>query len=262
VSSTATSSAGPLPGLLVLTDRTMLPAGRDLISTLRAAVDGGARAVVLRERDLPPSERARLASEVQALLSPVGGALILASAAPPEWPCPLSALHLRSADPAPASRPTLLGRSTHSTEEVLEAAAEGCDYLTLSPVAATRSKPGYGPPLGVAGFSSVLARARRLRAELPAAFALGGIHERNAAPYLQAGASGVAVMGSVMRSPDPAQTVASLLAIISAATSAAVATWWHPTWIESRGFRVRVPPVNPHGSPFAGAERERNSSDR
>jgi thiamine-phosphate pyrophosphorylase len=218
VNPTDTSPAWPLPGLLVLTDRRMLPAGRDLISTLQAAVDGGARAVVLRERDLPTPERARLATKVQALLSPVGGALILASAAPPEWTSPVAALHLRSADPVPASRPSLLGRSTHCTEEVLQAAAEGCDYLTLSPVAPTRSKPGHGPSLGVTGFSSVLARARLARAKLPAAFALGGIHERNAAAYLQAGASGVAVMGSVMRSPDPAQTVASLLALVSAAT--------------------------------------------
>ena len=72
-----------LPRLLVLTDRTMLPAGQDLTSALRAAVQGGARAVVLRERDLPTLVRARLAHQAQALLSPVGGILLFASAAPP-----------------------------------------------------------------------------------------------------------------------------------------------------------------------------------
>jgi thiamine-phosphate pyrophosphorylase len=217
VNPTDSSSARLLPRLLVLTDRTMLPAGRDLISALRAAVDGGARAVVLRERDLPTPCRARLADQVQALLSPVGGILFLASAAPPGVTSSLAGLHLRSTDPVPATRPALLGLSTHSAEQVLHAAAAGCDYVTLSPVAPTHSKPGYGPSLGAGGFGSVLAQAGRVRGPLPAVFALGGVDEHNAAEFLDAGAHGVAVMGSVMRSPDPGQTVAALLASVRAA---------------------------------------------
>jgi thiamine-phosphate pyrophosphorylase len=218
------SPAQLLPRLLVLTDAAMLPAGRDLVSTLRAAVEGGARAVVLRERDLPNPVRARLAAQVQALLSPVGGVLLLATAAPPGATCRPAGLHLRSADPIPAIRPALLGRSTHSTSEVVDAAAEGCDYLTLSPVAPTRSKPGYGPSLGAAGFGGVLAQARRVVGPLPAVFALGGVNEHNVASFLRAGAHGVAVMGSVMTSPDPARTVAALLAKVWAPEPAVVGT--------------------------------------
>ena len=224
MTSSHSSSAHLLPRLLVLTDAVMLPAGRDLVSTVGAAVEGGARAVVLRERDLPTPDRARLADQVQALLSPVGGVLILASAVPQEWTSPVAGLHLRSADPIPATRPALLGRSAHSADEVLHAAAECCDYLTLSPVAPTRSKPSYGPALGAVGFGSVLAQARRVHGPVPAVFALGGVNEYNAASFLQAGAHGVAVMGSVMSSPDPAQTVAALLAKVAAAASAVVAT--------------------------------------
>ena len=216
--STAGSTGRPLPRLLVLTDRSMVPAGQDLISTLRAAVDGGARAVVLRDRDLPSPARGRLADQVQALLLPVGGVLLLASPEPSGWPAPLAGLHLRSADPVPTTRPALLGRSTHSVDEVLRAAAEGCDYVTLSPVAPTRSKPGYGPSLGTVGFGSMLAQARRVRPQLPAVFALGGVDEHNATSLLDAGAYGVAVMGSVMNSPDPGHTVAALLAHLPAAT--------------------------------------------
>src|SRR4029079_11379352 len=113
-----------------------------------------------------------------------------------------------------------------SADEVLHAAAEGCDYVTLSPVAPTRSKPGYGPSLGAAGFGRVLALAQagRARARLPAVFALGGIDEHNAASFLQAGAHGVAVMGSVMRSPDPEHTLTALLSAVRTQAPAAVAT--------------------------------------
>jgi thiamine-phosphate pyrophosphorylase len=208
------SPAWLLPRLLVLTERTLLPAGRDLTSTLAAAVRGGARAVILRERDLPSPVRARLADQVQALLSPLDGLLLLASAAPPETSSRPAGLHLRSTDPAPETKPGVLGRSAHSAAEVLQAAAERCDYVTLSPVAPTRSKPGYGPPLGAAGLGRLLARAGRVRGTLPAVFALGGVDEQNAASFLQAGAHGVAVMGSVMSASDPEKTVAALLARI------------------------------------------------
>jgi thiamine-phosphate pyrophosphorylase len=138
-------------------------------------------------------------------------------------------LHLRTADPMPARRPALVGRSAHSADEVIRAAAEGCDYVTLSPVAPTRSKPGYGPSLGADGVADILARARRVREPVPAIFALGGIDEHNAASFLDAGAHGVAVMGSVMGSPDPAQTVAALLATVSATVSAAMTPTSVPT---------------------------------
>ncbi len=208
--------APPLPRLLVLTDAAMVPAGRDLIGTLRAAVEGGARAVLLRDRNLSAGVRARLADEVQALLSPVGGVLLFASAAPPQWTARPAGLHLRNVDPMPANRLALLGRSAHSTDDVLRAAAEGCDYVTLSPVAPTPSKPGYGPPLGPAGLARVLAEARagHGRASLPAVFALGGVDDHNASSFLRSGAHGVAVMGAVMGSSDPAQTVAALLSCI------------------------------------------------
>jgi len=50
--------------LLLLTDRT-LTSGRRLIEVVRAAVEGGAEQVVLREKDVSRSERAALADELR-----------------------------------------------------------------------------------------------------------------------------------------------------------------------------------------------------
>jgi pentose-5-phosphate-3-epimerase len=68
------------------------------------------------------------------------------------------------------------------------------------------------------------ATARRVDGPLPAVFALGGVNEHNVASFFRAGAHGVAVMGSVMTSPDPAQTVAALLAKVWAPAPAVVGT--------------------------------------
>jgi thiamine-phosphate pyrophosphorylase len=84
---------------------------------------------------------------------------------------------------------------------VAVAAAEGAAYATLSPYAATPSKPGYGPPLPTTAFAGH---------PIPV-FALGGITPANVAEARAAGAYGVAVMGAVMRADEPAAVVRSLL---------------------------------------------------
>ena len=178
-----------LPRLLVLTDRSQC-AG-PLPDTVAATVEAGARAIVLREKDLPAAERDRLADRLGALLEPVGGLLIRAGGC---GSGDHEAVHLAAADPLPEARPKLVGRSCHSSAELARAAAEGCDYATISPVFLTASKPGYGPALGLDGLAAVVRAG-------PPAYALAGIRPDDARGCLAAGAHGVAVMGAVMREP-------------------------------------------------------------
>ncbi|SFP69329.1 thiamine-phosphate pyrophosphorylase [Geodermatophilus dictyosporus] len=190
------------PRLLLVTDRTQ--ARGPLPEVVAAAVAAGARAVWLRDRDLPLPERRALAAELRAALDPVGGLLVWGGAAgAPEG----TAVHLTAADPFPAVRPPLVGRSCHSAAELARAAAEGCDWATLSPFAPTASKPGYGPALGTAGLAALAPGA-------PPVLALGGVRPGDVAGCLAAGASGVAVMGPAMR--DPA-VVAAYCAALAAA---------------------------------------------
>jgi thiamine-phosphate diphosphorylase len=193
--------------VIVLTDRHQ--ARRPLGDVVRAAVDGGARLIVLREKDLPDGARAALAARLHAVLAPVGGRLLLAGrTAGPDGQ------HLAAADPwplpgpaGPASVGGVIGRSCHNAAELAAAAGEGAAYATLSPVFASKSKPGYGPPLGLSLFAELCAGA-----QLPV-YALGGIESaQHARSCRAAGAAGVAVMGAVMRADDPAEVVAELVA--------------------------------------------------
>lgn len=194
------SASRQLPPLLVLTDR-HLCAPRPLIRVVTAAVSGGARAVILREKDLPREERASLASELRPILRRVDGLLIVAS----DPTIDSDGVHLAATDPFPCPRPRIVGRSCHSAEDVQAAEAEGCDYVTVSPVYATPTKPGYGPPLGEGG-----ARCMVRRTTLPA-FLLGGLTVERATRARSLGATGVAVMGMAMRSEDPRAAIEDLL---------------------------------------------------
>lgn len=195
----ALPTPGNLPALLVLTDRRQ--AARPLRDVIAAVLDGGARMVVLREKDLAYDERARLADELAVLMSRAGGTLIVAG--PQGFG---RDVHLGATDAQPVPRPRLVGRSCHDLAEVTRAGEEGCDYVTVSPVHASPSKPGYGPPLGAAGLAA-LTRA----AGAPPVYALGGITVANAADALDAGAAGVAMMGAVMRAARPDAYVAGVL---------------------------------------------------
>ena len=193
----STDDTARLARLLVVTDRTQ--AAGPLADVVAAAVDAGARAVLLRDRDLPDDERATLAAELRTVLTPVGGLLVTAGAGGD------GAVHLAAAEPFPDPRPALVGRSCHSAAELVQARAEGCDWAFLSPVFPTASKPGYGPALGVEGFA-------RLRPLGPPTYALGGVGPDDVPALLTAGAHGVAVMGPVMRDPSVVRDYLAALA--------------------------------------------------
>lgn len=198
--------------LLVLSDRRQATR-LGVVATVAAAVAGGARVVVLREKDLKWAERVELGCALAELLAPVGGTLIVAGA-DVELAVTIGAggLHLAATDSYPADRGALvIGRSCHDVEEVRSAVAEGADYVTVSPVFASLSKPGYGPALGVAALAELAGLA-----PVPVV-ALGGITPANARACLAAGAAGVAVMGTVMRSGDPCVTTVTLLAALPGA---------------------------------------------
>jgi thiamine-phosphate diphosphorylase len=185
--------------VLVLTDRRL--AARPLPDVVAAAVAGGARAVVLREKDLPRGTRLALARALRAVLAPVGGRLIVAGPDPLQG----NAVHLAAADPLPGVE--FQGRSCHSATELARLSTE--DYATVSPVFGTASKPGYGPALGLRALAALTAGIRK------PVFALGGITTADeAAGCVAAGAAGVAVMGAVMRAADPAAVVAALVAAV------------------------------------------------
>jgi len=189
-----------LPRLLVLTDRTMCK--RPLVDVVTDAVASGARAVVLREKDLPYDQRDRTAAQLHRVLEPVGGLLVMAG---PRG----DSVHLSSSDPLPSPRPAVVGRSCHDAGELARAGAEGCDYVTVSPVFDTASKPGYGPALGPSGLSALLTGC-------PPAYALGGVLPEHVTSCRAAGAHGVAVMGPVMHDPQIVSRYLDALTEVSA----------------------------------------------
>jgi thiamine-phosphate pyrophosphorylase len=200
----------PDPPLLFISDR--LQARRPLVEIAEAAFRGGCRWFSLREKDLPSAERRDLLRALVALGHRLGAVVTVHEDIAAVVATEADGVHLPGGgDPVAARRrlpPGLIGVSAHGPEEAATQLAAGADYVTLSPIFLSASKPGYGPAVGL----DALAAAARLTAG--PIIALGGIDEAHAAACVAAGARGIAVMGEVMRAADPEETVRRLLAAI------------------------------------------------
>jgi thiamine-phosphate pyrophosphorylase len=197
----------PLPStLLVITDRHQ---ARHRIEVIAEAIaQAGGCWLLLRDKDLEAAERRALADRLSVVTSRYG--MHLSVSRDVDLAAQFGAsVHLQSAAAVDAARRrlgpgALIGVSAHGIDEVSAAAAAGADYVTLSPIYLTSSKPGYGPALGVAAIAAAAG------AGIPI-IALGGVTAVTARQCLDAGAAGVAVMGEIMRSSDPGRTAGALL---------------------------------------------------
>jgi thiamine-phosphate pyrophosphorylase len=195
----------------VISDRHQ--ARRRLEEVAEAVFAGGCRWFSLREKDLPPEARRTLLGELVAL----GRRFEAVVTAHEDIEAVLSAgaggVHLPGGgDPAAARAQlpeALIGASAHSADDAARLLRAGADYVTVSPIFLTASKPGYGPALGLDGLADIAAQAPG------PVIALGGITPENTALCLSTGARGVAVMGEVMRSTNPEATVECILHAMS-----------------------------------------------
>lgn len=198
----------PFPPLLLITDRHQ--ANLPLETIAQSAFAAGCRWLSLREKDLPPTDRLALLHRLAAIAADwhalIGIHDDLAAAAA----IPGIALHLPANASAIAARKLLgpnrlIGQSAHAGNQLLAPNIEALDYITLSPVFASASKPGYGPALGIEGLAAAIRQAT-----IPV-IALGGIQPPTVSACLNAGAAGIAIMGEPMRAADTAETIRCFL---------------------------------------------------
>src|SRR6266446_3108453 len=141
----------PDPPLLVISDRRQ--ARLPLAEIAGAAFRAGCRWFSLREKDLPPAERRELLRLLVTLGQPFGATVTAHEDIAAVVAVGAGGVHLPGGgDPAAARRllpQGLIGVSAHVPEECAAQLAAGADYVTLSPIFLSASKPGYGPAVGL-----------------------------------------------------------------------------------------------------------------
>ncbi len=102
----------------------------------------------------------------------------------------------------------IVGVSTHSLTEALEAQKDGADFITLGPVFHTPSKADFGKPLGLGTLNNVCPEV-----SIPV-FAIGGIKLENLEDVTACGTKGAAVISAILCSNNIKQTTEDFLRCI------------------------------------------------
>ncbi|MDA1001184.1 MAG: thiamine phosphate synthase [bacterium] len=208
------------PTLIVITDREILAraSGMPLPDAVRAAAAGGATMIQLREKELGGGEMLRTADALKAALEGTGCALTINDRLDVALACGAAGVHLGQSDlPLPRARAVggeklIYGVSGGKPEWAARAAADGADYIGAGPIRATGSKADARAPIGVEGLAEVLSHAGGVPV-----VAIGGVTAEWVAPVIEAGASGIAVIGAVMGAPDPEAAARGLRRLIDGA---------------------------------------------
>lgn len=199
--------------LYLITDRKQ--AKMPLPDAIRLALQGGVRAVQLREKDLPIRELLALAQELRTITKENGAKLFINDRIDVAIAVSADGVHLgREGMPVEAARKLLgrdmlIGVSTHTRQEAKAAEAGGADFVTFGPIFETPSKEKYGRPVGIDELKNA-----KIDINIPI-FALGGIKNGNIAQIFGAGATGAAMISAILAAEDIKQASGKLVETIA-----------------------------------------------
>ena len=208
----------PNPCLCLVTDR-RLGDEATLVDRIADAVSGGVDLVQLREKDLPGGRLLELAQRIKEAISDsalliikervdVAAAVAADGVQLGEEALPIfEARNMLGPD-------TLIGSSVHSLTGAVRAEEQDADFLLVGTMFASRSHLGEKP------VGPELVRLVKTHCSVPL-IGIGGIDAANTRHVMEAGASGVALISSILASRDPKEAARQIkLAILASALAA------------------------------------------
>ena len=187
--------------LYAVTDRAWLAPGETLTERVRAAIEGGATFVQLREKELDRETFLREGREIGALCREMGVPFVIDDDVDLALACGADGAHVGQSDlAAEAARAKLgpdriLGVSAQTVEQALAAERAGADYLGVGAVFSTSTK------LDACEVSRKTLAAICAAVRIPVV-AIGGISGANVEELTGTGIAGVAVVSALFAAAD------------------------------------------------------------
>ncbi len=188
--------------LYLVTDR-KLSLGRGTLEVVAAAVDGGVTLVQLREKEFSTRDFYYEGLKIRDFLRTRRIPLIVNDRVDLAQALDADGAHIGKEDmPLLVARKILgpgkiIGVSVINAEEAQAAEAGGADYLGLSPIFVTATKPELSEQIGIEGIRPIRSAVR-----IPLV-GIGSMNETNAFEAVSAGLDGVAVVSGIVSQPDP-----------------------------------------------------------
>lgn len=203
-------------GLYVIIDP-QVTGGRQPLDIARAAINGGARMLQLRDKLRDKGESLPLATALQQLCQANDALLIINDHVDVAAAVGSAGVHVGQTDlPVAEVRRVLaphqvLGRSNREIHLLTESQEMGADHVAFGAIYPTTTKGGGRGAQGIEPL-----RLARAATTLPLV-AIGGINLENVAPVVEAGADAICVTAAVGSAPDPEAAANRLVEAIQAA---------------------------------------------
>ena len=190
--------------------------GRPALHILEQVLDAGVKLVQLREKRMTDKELYRRALAFRELCSRSGALLIIDDRVDIALAAGADGVHVGQEDlPIQAARTLaanlIIGCSTHSLDQAVDAQEAGASYVNIGPIFATQTKLGTVSPLGPGALDLIASRLA-----IPWTV-MGGIKESNIGQVLERGARRVAVVTAVTAADDVPASCSALQQRIVAA---------------------------------------------
>jgi thiamine-phosphate pyrophosphorylase len=190
-----------LPKIYPITDAKL--SGTSHLEQVKALLAGGARMIQIRDKNMSSRELFGTVEGCQALMRDHGAKLIVNDRVDIAMALGADGVHLGQDDLPPTearkllSPGTIIGFSTHSVEQAIEAMKLPVDYIAAGPIFQTLSKSDSEPVIGLAGLEKI----REAIGDLPLV-AIGGINLNNCRDVFSAGADSVAMISALVSQPS------------------------------------------------------------
>ena len=205
--------------LYLVTDRA-LSLGRSNLEVIRAAVSGGVTVVQLREKEATTKDFYEEGLRLRDFLKLKGIPLIINDRIDIALALDAEGVHLGKDDmPVSIARLILgpnkiIGASVFTPEEAKAAELHGADYLGLSPIFMSETKPELTQQVGIESISLV-----KCCVQIPVV-GIGSMNEANAYEAVRAGLDGVAVVSAICSQKNPKAAAAAIKAEVIRAKGA------------------------------------------
>ena len=184
------------------------------------ALNGGCKWIQLRMKGADADDIRQAVDKLKPLCQEKGAILILDDHVELTSQLDIDGVHLGKNDMPPAEARALIGEkyiiggTANTFEDIKNLVAQGVDYIGLGPFRYTETKQNLSTILGIEGYKNILSQCCAAGITTPIV-AIGGIEPDDIPSIMQAGVSGIALSGAILRSDNPSETTHKIITTLN-----------------------------------------------
>lgn len=196
-------------GIYFITDSKLTK--KNIFEDVKAAIKSGVKIIQYREKNLPKEKMIEEAIKIREMCKENNVLFLINDCVDIALKVNADGVHLGLEDiPYEKARALLgkekiIGMTAHNKEEAINFEKQGADYIGISPIFTTTTKPDAGNAIGTEKLKKIVNLIK-----IPCV-AIGGINENNIKEVIKTGAEGIAIISAIVAKDNVEETVKNFI---------------------------------------------------